>query len=280
MTMLLVCSVQFSSVAQLCLTVCDPMKSSTPGLPVHYQLPEFTLTHVHWVGDAIQPSHPLLSPSPPALNLSQHQGLFQWVSSSHQVVIVLEFQLQHQSFQWTPRADLLWDGLVGSPCVLLGIFPTVLSPPVWNPAKATWWIPIGIPKPVTLGSLQIPLTHEALKSPSALLQTESSGFTSTRASLWTSRWTIQAALWASCPQRSCFRAPFSLCSRGRCLHGMPIGAPPPSSEWPLCTLQRLFSALGFFSSFMLSCASSLPPQFILLTLTQSTHTQQSNAFSG
>ena len=88
----------------------------TPGLPVHHQLPESTQTHGHWVGDAIQPSHPLSSPSPPALNLSQHQGLFQWVSSSHQVAKVLEFQLQHQSFQWTPRTDLLYDGLVGSTC--------------------------------------------------------------------------------------------------------------------------------------------------------------------
>ena len=68
------------------------------------------------VGDAIQPSHPLLTPSPPALNPSQHQGLFQWVSSSHEVMKVLEFQLQHQSFQWTPRTDLCQDGLVGSPC--------------------------------------------------------------------------------------------------------------------------------------------------------------------
>ena len=91
----------FSSVAQSCPTLCNPMNRSTPGLPVHHQLPEFTQTHVHRVGDAIQPSHPLLSPSP-ALNLSQHQGLFKWVSSSHQVAKVLEFQLQHQSFQWTP----------------------------------------------------------------------------------------------------------------------------------------------------------------------------------
>ena len=74
-----------------------------PGLPVHHQLLEFAQTHAHRVGDAIQPSHPLLSPSPPAPNPSQHQGLFQWVSSSHQVAKVLEFQLQHQSFQWTPR---------------------------------------------------------------------------------------------------------------------------------------------------------------------------------
>ena len=83
------------------------MNCSTPGLPVHYQLPLFTQTHVHWVGDAIQTSHPLSFPSPPALNLSQHQGLFKWVSSSHQVAKVLELQLQHQSFQWTFRTDFL-----------------------------------------------------------------------------------------------------------------------------------------------------------------------------
>ena len=88
---------------------------STPGLPVHHQLPEFTQTHAHWVGDAIQPSHPLSSPSP-ALNPSQHQGLLQWGSSSHQGAKALEFQLQHQSFQWIFRTDLLLDGLGGSPC--------------------------------------------------------------------------------------------------------------------------------------------------------------------
>ena len=109
-------SVQFSSVAQSCRTLCDPVNHSTPGLPVHHQLPEFTLTHVHWVSDAIQPSHPLSSPSPPASNPSQHQGLFKWVNSSHEVTKVLEFQLQHQSFQWTLGTDLLHDGLVGSPC--------------------------------------------------------------------------------------------------------------------------------------------------------------------
>ena len=87
-----------------------------PGLPAHYQLPEFTQTHVHWVRDAIQPSHLLPSPSPPTLNLSQHQGLFKWVSFSHQVAKILEFQLQHQSFQWILRTDPLLDGLVGSPC--------------------------------------------------------------------------------------------------------------------------------------------------------------------
>ena len=76
------------------------MDCITPGFPVPHQLPEFAQTHVHWVDDDIQPSHPLLSPSPPAFNLYQHQGLFQWVSSSHQVTKVLEFQLQHQSFQW------------------------------------------------------------------------------------------------------------------------------------------------------------------------------------
>ena len=95
-------SVQFSSVTQLCSTLCDPMNCSTPGLPVHHQLLESTQTHVHWVGDAIQTSHLLLSPSPSAHNLSQHQGLFKWVRSLHQVAKVLEFQLQHQSFHEHP----------------------------------------------------------------------------------------------------------------------------------------------------------------------------------
>ena len=84
---------QFSSVAESCPTLCDPMNHSTPGLPVHHQLPEFTQTHVHRVSDAIQPSHPLLSPSPPAPTPSQHQSLCQWVNSSHEVAKVLEFQL-------------------------------------------------------------------------------------------------------------------------------------------------------------------------------------------
>ena len=92
------------------------MNRSMPGLPVHHQLPEFTQTHVHRVIDAIQSSHPLSSPSPPAPDSSQHQGLFQWVKSLHEVAKVLEFQPQHQSFQWTPRTDLLQNGLVGSPC--------------------------------------------------------------------------------------------------------------------------------------------------------------------
>ena len=92
------------------------MNHSMPGLPVYHQLLEFTQTHVHQVGDAIQPSHPLSSPSPLAPNLSQHQDLFQWVNSSHELAKVLEFQLQHQSFQWTPKTYLLQSGLVGSPC--------------------------------------------------------------------------------------------------------------------------------------------------------------------
>ena len=107
--------VQFSSVPQSCLTLCDPMNHSTSGLPVHHQLPESTQTHVHWVGDTIQPSHPLSSPSSPVLNLSQHQGLFKWVRFLHQVAKVLVFQLQNQSFQWTARTDLLSDRMVGSP---------------------------------------------------------------------------------------------------------------------------------------------------------------------
>ena len=84
---------------------CEPMDCSTPGLLVHHQLPEFTQTHVRWVGDAIQP-YPLSFRSPPAFDLSQHQGLFKWVSSSHQVSKTLQFQLQHQFFQWTPRTDI------------------------------------------------------------------------------------------------------------------------------------------------------------------------------
>ena len=93
-------------VAQSCPTLCDPMDFSTPGFPVHFHLLELAQTHVHWVTDAIQPSHPLLSPSLPALNLSQHQGLFQGVRSSHQVAKVWEIQLQHQSFQWIFRTDV------------------------------------------------------------------------------------------------------------------------------------------------------------------------------
>ena len=93
-----------------------PHESQHARPPCPSLLPEFTQNHAHWVGDAIQPSHPLSSSSPPAPNPSQHQGLFQWVNSSHEGAKVLEFQLQHQSFQWTPRTDLLQDGLVGSPC--------------------------------------------------------------------------------------------------------------------------------------------------------------------
>ena len=107
-------SVQLSSLAQSCPTLCDPMRRSTLGLPVHHQLLECTQTHVHWVGDAIQPSHSLSSPSPHAFNLSQPDGLFQWVSSSHQVAKVLEFRLQHQVLpknisDWSP---LGWTGWI------------------------------------------------------------------------------------------------------------------------------------------------------------------------
>ena len=98
---------QFSSVTQACLTLHDPMDCSIPGFPDHHQLPELSQTHVHRVGDAIQPSHLLSSPSLPAFSLFQHQGLFQWVSSSHQVAKVLALQLQHQSFQWIFRTDFL-----------------------------------------------------------------------------------------------------------------------------------------------------------------------------
>ena len=100
-------SVKFSSITQSCPILCNPMNCSTPGLPVHHQHPEFTQTHVYWIGDAIQPSHPLSFPSAPAFNLSQHQSLFKWVSSSHQVAKVLEFQLQHQFFQRILRTNFL-----------------------------------------------------------------------------------------------------------------------------------------------------------------------------
>ena len=100
-------SCPFGLVAPSCLTLCNPMDCSTPGLPVHHQLLEFTQTHVHWVSDAFQLSHPLSPPPPPAFNLSQPQGLFKWVSSLHQVAKVLEFPLQHQSFQRILRTDLL-----------------------------------------------------------------------------------------------------------------------------------------------------------------------------
>ena len=105
-----------SSVAQLCLTLCDPMDCSTPGFPGHHQLVELAQTQIHRIGDAIPTSHPLSSPSPPAFSLSQHQGLLQWVSSSHKVAKVLQLQFQHQSFQSIFRFDFLWDWLVWSPC--------------------------------------------------------------------------------------------------------------------------------------------------------------------
>ena len=109
-------SVQFSSITQSCPTLCNHMNRSTPGLPVHHHLLEFTQTHVHRVCDAVQPSHPLSPTSPSAPNPSQHQSLFQRVNSSHEVATVLEFQLYHHSLQRNPRADLLQNGLVGSPC--------------------------------------------------------------------------------------------------------------------------------------------------------------------
>ena len=101
-------SCQFSSVTQSCPTFCYPKDCSTPLFPFRHQLPEFTQTDVHRIGDAIQPSHPLPAPSPPAFNLSQHQGLLQWVGSPHQVAkVIMAFQLQHQSFQWIFRTDFL-----------------------------------------------------------------------------------------------------------------------------------------------------------------------------
>ena len=107
---------QFSAVAQSCPTLCDPMNCSTPGLPVHHQLLESTQTHVHWVSDAIQPSHPLSSPSPPALNLSQHQGLFKWVCCLHQVaksigVSASTSVLPMNTQDWSPLGWTSWISL-------------------------------------------------------------------------------------------------------------------------------------------------------------------------
>jgi len=108
-------SLEFSSVSQSCLTLCNLMNCSTRGF-CPSPTPGVHSTHVHWVSDAIQPSHPLLSLSPPAPNPSQHQSLFQWVNFSHEMAKVLEFRVYHHSFQRNPRADLLQNGLVGSPC--------------------------------------------------------------------------------------------------------------------------------------------------------------------
>ena len=107
-------SVQLS--CSVCSTLCLSMDWSMPGFPVHHQLLELSPIHVHWVCDAIQPSHPLSSASSPDINLSQHQGLFKWVSSSHELTKGLEFQLQHQSFQWIFKTDFLQDELGRSPC--------------------------------------------------------------------------------------------------------------------------------------------------------------------
>ena len=111
------CLSQFSSVQSLSrIRLFATLWIAASQASVHHQLPEFTQTHVHRVSDATQPSHPLSSPSPPAPNPSQHQSLFQWVNFSHEVAKVLEFQLQHHSLRRNPRADLLQNGLVGSPC--------------------------------------------------------------------------------------------------------------------------------------------------------------------
>ena len=114
-----------------CIWLCNLMNCSTPGFPVLHYLPELAQTHVHWVNDTIQPSHPLL-PLSPAFNLSQHQGLFPWVSPSHQTAKVLELQLQHQSFQWIFRVDFLYDWLVWSPCCKRDSQEPFSSTTVWK----------------------------------------------------------------------------------------------------------------------------------------------------
>ena len=125
--MLLSCSVTKS-----CPALCDPMDCGTPGFPILHYLLEFTQTHVRWIGDATQPSLPLLPASPSALNLSQHQSLFLWVSSSHQMAKVWELQLQHQSFQWVPRVDFLQDWLVWSPCCPRDFSRVFSSTTIWT----------------------------------------------------------------------------------------------------------------------------------------------------
>ena len=143
---------QFTSVSQLCPTLCDPMNHSMPGFPVHHQLPESTQTHVHWVGDAIQPSHPLVSPSPPALNLSHHQGLFKWVSSSHQVAKTLgasasTSDLPMNTWDWFP---LGWTGCISLQSKgLSGIFSNITvqkhqflsaQPFLWSNSHSHTWL--------------------------------------------------------------------------------------------------------------------------------------------
>ena len=105
------------SVSQSCPSLWNSVDCSTPGFPVLHHFPELAQTHAHWVSDTIQPSHLLSFRSPPAFNLSRHQGLFQWVSSSHQMAKGVELQLQHQSLQWILRIDFLYDWLVWSPCI-------------------------------------------------------------------------------------------------------------------------------------------------------------------
>ena len=124
-------SVQFSSLSQSCPTLCDPMNCSIPGLPVHHQLTEFTQTHIHRAGDAIQPSHPLSSPSPPSPNPSKHQSLFQWVNSSHEVAKVLEFQLQHHSFQRTLMTDRSPFYFFSLKKIILSLFQQINNKNAW-----------------------------------------------------------------------------------------------------------------------------------------------------
>ena len=126
----------FSCSVMSCSTLCDPINCSIPGFPVLHCLPELAEIHFRWVSDAIQQSHPLSPASSPALSPSQHQGLFQWVGSWHQVAKVLEHWLQHQSFQWIFRVDFLKDWLVWSPCypvVVAQVCPLLCDPMVYSP---------------------------------------------------------------------------------------------------------------------------------------------------
>ena len=135
-------AVGFRSVQFSCSVVSDslqPHESQHARPPCPSPTPEFTQTHVCCVGDAIQPSHPLSSTSPPTFNLSQHQGLFKWVSSSHEVAKVLEFQLQHQSYQWTPRTDCQWTSRVSGQEYLIKQFSS-WRPKVFSSVKVWYFV--------------------------------------------------------------------------------------------------------------------------------------------
>ena len=133
----------FSSLTQSCLTLCNPMDCSTPDFSGPHHLLKFAQVNVHCIGDAIQPSHPLMPSSPSALNLSQHQGLFQWVSCSHQMTKMLEFHLHHQSFQWVFGVDFPYNWLVWSFCCPRDSQESSPAPQFQGINSSVLWLPYG-----------------------------------------------------------------------------------------------------------------------------------------